>query len=249
MRRFCTRLAILIENTTRGRKSLRVMFWNLILSLLSGAESLALPVAILTVIVSGLVVLAGLNRRRELLARQGKPVAENRSELGVTPFVGGELDVAVEARDVLRQLDSLAAQQLVDLEYAVQPGLTVRADRRAFRAILSDLVTAAIEQAPCGHVLLGAARTASRVHIAVSDDGCRPNREIRLSKLRSAEHLAALHGATMEVDIRMGEGTTVFFRLPATENRRRGARAGEPTDPKLIWGGSHNVHARHDAAP
>jgi signal transduction histidine kinase len=225
------------------------MFWNLILPVLRGVEDLALPMAVLALTVSGLVVVSGLNRRRELLARQGRPVAESRFELGVTPFVGGELDVAAEARDVLRQLDSLAARQLVDLEYAIQPELTLRADRRAFREILSDLVTAAIEQAPCGHVLLGAARTGGRVHVVVTDDGGKPNREMRLSKLQSAERLAALHGATMEVDIRTGEGTTVFLRLPVTGNGSRGARPGEPTDPKLIWGESHKVRAQHDAAP
>jgi signal transduction histidine kinase len=225
------------------------MFWNLILPVLSGIEGLALPVAIVALTVSGLVVVSGLNRRRELLARQGEPTAGNRFELGVTPFVGGELDVAAEARDVLRQVDSLAAQQLVDLEFAIQPDLTVRADRRAFREMLSDLLRTAIEQAPCGHVLLGAGRTAGRVDIVVSDDGGKPNREMRLSKLRSAERLAALHGATMEVDVRIDQGTTVTLRLPVSENGRRAPRASEPTDPQSIWGEPHKVHVRHDAAP
>jgi len=224
------------------------MFSNLILAVLSGIEGLALPVAVLALTASGLVVLAGLNRRRELIARQSKPAVESRFELGATPFVGGELDVAAEARDVLRQLDGMAAQRLVDLEYAIQPGLTVRADRRAFREILSSLVSTAIEQAPCGHVLLGAARTGGRVHIVVCDDGGRSSREMRLNMLQSAEHLAALHGASMEVDIRMDEGTSVFFRLPVTENGRGGARASESTDPKLTRGDSHKVRARHDAA-
>jgi hypothetical protein len=225
------------------------MFWNLILPVLSGVEGLALPVAIFALTVSGLVVVSGSNRRRELLARQGQPATGNRFELGLVPFVSGELDVAVEARDVLRQLDSLAARQLVDLEYAVQPDLIVRADRRAFREILSDVVTTAIEQAPCGHVLLGATRSGGRVHVVVSDDGGTPNRDMRLSKLRSAESLAALHGATMEVDVRMGQGTTVSLRLPVTENGQRPPRASEATDPQSIWGESRKVHAQHDAAP
>jgi hypothetical protein len=225
------------------------MFWNLLLSTLDGAKGVALPVAIVALTASGLVVVSGWNRRREWLARQGQPSVGNRFELGQMPFAAGDLDVAAEARDVLRQFDSLAARLLVDLEFAVQPQLAVRADRRAFREILSDMVTTAIEQAPCGHVLLGAARTGNRVHITVSDDGGNPNREMRLSKLRSAERLAALQGATMEVDVRNGQGTTVFFRLPVTATGRSTMKASDPIDPESNWGERHNVHQPHDAAP
>jgi len=225
------------------------MFWNLLLSTLDGAKGVALPVAIVALTASGLVVVSGWNRRREWLARQGQPSVGNRFELGQMPFAAGDLDVAAEARDVLRQFDSLAARLLVDLEFAVQPQLAVRADRRAFREILSDMVTTAIEQAPCGHVLLGAARTGNRVHITVSDDGGNPNREMRLSKLRSAERLAALQGATMEVDVRNGQGTTVFFRLPVTATGRSTMKASDPIDLESNWGERHNVHQPHDAAP
>ena len=149
----------------------------------------------------------------------------------------------------MRQLNSLAARLLVDLEYAVQPELAVRADRRAFREILSDMVTTAIEQAPCGHVLLGAARTGGRVHVTVSDDGENPNREMRLSKLRSAERLAALHGATMEVDVRKAQGTTVFLRLPVTAAGTSSTKASEPTDPTSSSAERHKTHQQQDAAP
>ena len=224
------------------------MFWNLLLSTLDGAAGVALPVAIVALTASGLVVVSGWNRRREWLARQGQPPMGNRFELAQTPFAAGDLDVAAEARDVLHRFDSLAARLLVDLEYAVQPELAVRADRRAFREILSDMVTSAIEQAPCGHVLLGAARTGGRVHITVSDDGENPNREMRQSKLRSAERLAALHGATMEVDVRTTQGTTVFLRLPVTATGQSTTRPNEPAEPHSSWGERSKVH-QHDAAP
>jgi len=225
------------------------MFWNLLLSTLDGAEGVALPVAIVALTASGLIVVSGWNRRREWVARQGRPPVGDRFELGQTPFSAGDLDVAAEARDTLRQLDSLAARLLVDLEFAVQPQLAVRADRRAFREILSDMVTTAIEQAPCGHVLLGAARTGSRVHITVSDDGGNPDREMRLSKLRSAERLAALHGATMEVDVRKAQGTTVFLRLPVTAAGPRTTRASDPTNPTGSSAERQKTHQQHDAAP
>ncbi len=225
------------------------MFLNLLLSTLDGAAGAALPVAIVALTASGLVIVSGWNRRREWLARQGQRLDGNRFELGQTPFAAGDLDVAAEARDVMRQLDSLAARLLVDLEYAIQPQLAVRADRRAFREILSDIMTTAIEQAPCGHVLLGAAQTGGRVHITVSDDGEKPNREMRLSRLRSAERLAALQGATMEVDVRQGQGTTVFFRLPVTTAGLGVTRPSEATKPTSSWGERRKVHQQHNAAP
>jgi hypothetical protein len=225
------------------------MFWNLLLSMLDGAKGVALPVAIVTLTASGLVVVSGWNRRRVWLARQGQPFVSDRFELGQTPFAAGDLDVAAEARDVLRQFDGLAARLLVDLEFAVQPRLAVRADRRAFREIRSDMVTTAIEQAPCGHVLLGAARNGNRVHITVSDDGGNPNGEMRLSKLRSAERLAALQGATMEVDVRNGQGTTVFFRFPVTATGQSITKASDLADPESNWGERHSVHQPHNAAP
>jgi hypothetical protein len=211
------------------------MLSKLLIPVVESVQAVALPVAILALVVSSLIVVAGLSRRRDLQARQGQRPAINRFELGQTPFAAGLLDVATEACAVLHQFESLAARQLVALEFAIQPQLVVRADRRAFQEILGDLVSSAIEETPCGHVLLGAARRGGRIHITVSDDGGKPDREKRVSKLRPAERLAALQGATMEVDARSGQGTTVSLRMPASDPGRRPPAANEAADPVSIW--------------
>jgi hypothetical protein len=211
-------------------------------------EAAMLPMAVLVLTVSTLFVMSGWNRRRELLARQGQPHRPDRFELGQTPFAAGVLGVAAEARAVLRRFDALAAQQLVELELAVQPDLTVRADPRAFREMLGDLVGSAIEQAPCGRVLLGAARLGGRVDISVTDDGDRPDRGLRLSKLRTTERLAALHGATLEVKAIPGHGTTVHLRLPVGDGGRRTAYPDQAIDAAKVWTAPQHVHgaARHE---
>lgn len=209
--------------------------WHGLSGIIFDAQVLILPVAMLTLAVSALVVVSGWNRRRDLLIRQGQPASGGRFELGQMAFESGMLDVAAEANAVLRQFESLAAGQFVVLELAVQPDLGVRADPRAFREILADLVRTAIEQSPCGRVLLGAAKFAGRVQITVSDDGAAADRGLRISRLRTAERLAALHGATMEVDARAGQGTTVFLRLPSSEPGRRSPAQATSAAVVNIW--------------
>src|SRR5262245_11165215 len=191
------------------------------MALIDGAAMVTLVMLLLAFTVSGVLVIAGWNERRVVLQRQGQRAAVGRFELGQTPFEAGTLDVAAEAREVLHSFEGRAAQLLVALDIAVQPGLVVRADRRAFREILSDLLTHAIEQAPCGRVLLGAARSGGRVQISVVDDGPVADRTLRASQLRSAQRLAALQGATMEIRARAGSGTTTVLRLSVLENGRR----------------------------
>lgn len=183
--------------------------------LMDSVTLVTLPVALLTLAVCAMVVFAGWRRRSELLRRQGRPRPTDRFVLSQGPFESGVVDVAAEAHEVLRRFESLAARQLVTLEIAVQPGLKVRADQRAMREILGDIVARAIEQSPCGHVLLGAVRTGNRVRVSVSDDGAGSPRDLQASRLRSAERLTALLGATMEIDAREGQGTTVALQMLA----------------------------------
>jgi signal transduction histidine kinase len=127
---------------------------------------------------------------------------------------------------VLRGSQSLAMDHLVRLEMAVQPGLTVRVDQHAFRVILQELVRTAIEQSPCGCVLLTATRVGCRVHASVSDDGPEADGASRLARLRHAEGIVALQGGSMEINARAGEGTTVTVRLPGGGN----PDPGDPAD-------------------
>lgn len=211
------------------------MLPHVLTAILDSAAAIALPAVLLAVTISALVVMAGWTRRRELLQRQGRPFVADRIELGQSPFAAGVLDVTLETTAVMRQFASLAAQRLVALELAVQPGLAVRTDASALREILGDLVSCAIEQSCCGRVLLGAGHIGGRVQITVSDDGAHVDRALRVSQLRPAERLAALQGATMEVDARAGQGTTVVLRLPVGATGRRPQNEAERPDPASVW--------------
>jgi hypothetical protein len=112
----------------------------------------------------------------------------------------------------------------------------VRTDARALREIVGDLVSHAIEQSPCGRVLLGAAHIGGRVQITVSDEAAHSDRALRASELRPAERLAALQGATLEIDARPGQGTTVVLRLPAAASGRNAKVEAEVVlDPASVW--------------
>ena len=215
------------------------MLRHVLTAILDSAAAIALPAMLLAVTISAMVVMAGWTRRRELLQRQGRPFVADRIELGQSSFAAGVLDVTLETTAVMRQFESLAAQRLVGLELAVQPGLAVRTDasalREILREILGDLVSCAIEQSRCGRVLLGAAHIGGRVQITVSDDGAHADRALRASQLRPAERLAALQGATMDVDARAGQGTTVVLRLPAGATGQRSEIEAERLDPAGVW--------------
>lgn len=212
-----------------------------------GVEAVILPLALLAVTASALIAVSGWYRRRDLLQRRGQTGLAPRFELGQTAFASGMLDVAAEALAVLQQLEGRAAQQLVKLEIAVQPGLAVRADTGAFRSVLYDLLSEAIVRAPCGHVLLGAARVGSRVQISVTDDGPNVNGAMRLAALRDAERLAALQGATMQIEARPTEGTTVYFRLLTSDGGRRPRTDSEPADPTSVWAPAFRAHETNTA--
>jgi anti-sigma regulatory factor (Ser/Thr protein kinase) len=207
-------------------------------TVLDSAAAVALPTLLLSLTASAVVVMTGWRRRRDQLQRQGRPSpVADRVELGRDAFAAGVLDVSSETTAVMQRLDSFAAQRSVALELAVQPNLAVRTDARALREILGDLVAHAIEQSPCGRVLLAAGHVGGRVQITVSDDGAHPDRALLASELRRAERLAALQGATMEIDARPRQGTTIVLRLPVGAGSRRaeiGTEAAAP-DPASIW--------------
>lgn len=210
------------------------------------ARTVVVPLLLLSVVVCGLIVVSGWRRRRGVLARQSQRGIGRQFELGHAPFVSGMIDVAAEAAGVMRQFEGAAASKFVALQIAVQPGLTVRVDPGAFRAVLSDLLDTAIDQAAGGRVLLGATRSGNRIRISVSDDGARADGPRREASLRDAERLAAMHGAVMRVDARPSEGTTVDYLLPVHDGVPRARPGGEPTDPASVWAPSSGDRERQN---
>ncbi len=154
--------------------------------------------------------------RRRLLARARTAVAPASEMRTSAPLqhADGRLDVATEARTVMGLFAELATQRGVRMEIAVDPALTVRMEQHQFHELLGAVLTHAIH-AGSGHVLLGAMRHAGRVQIAVIDEGSGINREQQVTDLRQAARLAAMQGATLEVDARPGEGTTILLRILA----------------------------------
>lgn len=164
-----------------------------------------------------IVLLAGgLVSRRELALRHRRAPAVSAPDLSLvrTPSTGGMIDLAAELREVLAELDTIAAGSLVRLELAVEPGLIARAAQGALRQIVSDLVRSAIDQSGGGRVLVTAGRHSGAIQIAVVDDGTGGDRPAQEARLRTAEQLAALQGAALEVTVRSKHGTTTALRLP-----------------------------------
>jgi len=190
------------------------MSYHLLSAIINAAADVIFPAGLLALAVSVGWVATGWLRRRDI-ARDNATRPGERIALAEAPFAGNRLDVADAALAVLAHYQGAAAQRCVALEIAAQPNLEVHCDPRAIREILRDLVGRAIENAPSGRVLLGAWRSGPRIHVSVSDDGAGADRNLQASRLREAERLVALQGATMAIDARAGQGTTVTLHLPA----------------------------------
>lgn len=173
--------------------------------------------SVLGVLLAGGIAVAIWRRSRRSLKRQGPPRLPAQFPLEQAALQHSVLHVAAEAAAVLQGLQNLATQQFVRLEMAIQPGLAMVGDQRAFRETLGELARSAIEQAPCGCVLLTAARVGCRVHVSVLDDGPGADTATRLTRLRHAQLLVALQGGSLEINARPGEGTTVIVRLPGSD--------------------------------
>ena len=173
---------------------------------------------LLTVSVCGLMLITGFGRlariraRRDGIAPQSPGVAGQGQ--GEAACAAGLVDVGTELRAALATVEPHAARQLIALEVASPPGLVVQADKAGIQQTVTSLLLNAIRRAPCGRVLLTASPLAGGVRIAVTDDGVPPDRDTLVSALSTAEWWAASQGATMDIDSRPGEGTTVAIHLP-----------------------------------
>jgi hypothetical protein len=155
--------------------------------------------------------------RRRIMARPAAmlPAPVSNPPDTAAPSADGSLLVQAEARTVLDTFTLLASQRGLHLQTAVESGLTVRIDRNRLHELLGGMLTHAIHSAAGGRVLLGAMRHAGRIQIAVIDEDGSGDQASHEADLRQVAELAALQGATLEVDVRPGEGTTILLRLLA----------------------------------
>lgn len=162
-------------------------------------------------------------------------------------------ELAVLAREVVDGLEMFARERDVALAARV-PTEWVAGDRERIRQVLTNLAQNAIAyNQPGGHVEITARRRDSEVRISVVDDGIGipaealgrlTERFFRVDKSRSRDgggtglglaivkHLLDAHDRRLEVESRVGYGSTFAFTLPAAPGPGgRVARYDEPTAP------------------
>ena len=198
---------------------------------LDSATAFALPVTLLASTASTVFVVAGWRRRRELLQRQGRPLAADPIELGQTTFASGLLDVIPRRQRWSADLRASPRSGSLPWNWRCSPALRCTPMHAPCARSSATLFHAPSSSRPAVVYLLVAAHVGGRVQITVSDDGAPPDRDLQASRLRPAERLAALQGATMDIDARAGQGTTVVLRLPAGVTSRCPGIEADALDP------------------
>jgi len=164
--------------------------------------------------------------------------------LDMSKIEAGRMSIETEAlsadeaaRDAARIMSAAAREKDITVECEVEDGLTVRADKRALKQILLNLLANAVKFTPdSGSVCLRALETGERVRFEITDTGIGiSDRDIkRLAQpfvqvenqftkthqgsglgLAIARSLVELHGGKLDISSTLGQGTTVSFTLPA----------------------------------
>jgi Hint domain len=138
------------------------------------------------------------------------------------------LDIADEVQGALRQIDRVAAQWLVNIEFAIQPQLALRASPRMLRQLLTELLTHTIIRASGGSLLLTVVQAPGWVQIGITDDNSDPDYRLLENSLRPTAELLALHGGSLEIAPRPGLGATVVARLPSKDPIDLSRQATQP---------------------
>jgi hypothetical protein len=190
-------------------------------------ELLAAGWAAATAICVGVVVL----RARHVAAPGSRPAGTAApasdpvlppQEAPLLPLASRELDVEREFGAAINALRSLAAENMIEFEVVLQPGLKIWSDPYALRQILIEALTHAVHRAAGGGVLLSAQWHGGRVHTTITDDGP-PGDPMRLrASLRRVEECVALQGGTLEINCSAARGNVLTIRLPGV---------GEPACP------------------
>lgn len=160
---------------------------------------------------AGTFLLGGIASRRErrrLRTRAGAEIRTAETDDGRADLLETQI------RTILEQETPRAAGQFTRIEMAVQPGLVMNGDREAFRRALRLIVRDSLTRAESGHVLVTAARHGGRLRVVVADDGPAGERETQEGRLREAQELLALMGATFELEFARPDGRSVVMRLP-----------------------------------
>ncbi len=100
------------------------------------------------------------------------------------------------------------------VELEAPRGLALGVERGTLRPVLLALLRNAIEHAPGGKVFVGAIRADDEMRIVIIDDGPVVAEPLTCDARTSLARLLALSDASLLVDHRPGDGTTVMLCLP-----------------------------------
>jgi signal transduction histidine kinase len=96
----------------------------------------------------------------------------------------------------------------------MQPDLTLRAERAAFRQVLTMLVRQACSQPLVGRVLVTTSQHGQWLQVSVSDDAIGADATVREEALRPIERVIAGQGGTVEITSWSHQGSTMLVRWP-----------------------------------
>ena len=169
----------------------------------------------------------------------------SKIEAGKTDLEFAEVQLAGVVDEVLRLVGPRATEGKIMLERATKPIPVFRADKRAIKQILINILSNAIKFTPeGGHVKIRATHDRSVVRLQISDTGIgiapgdihklgRPFEQVENQFTKSkggsglglaiSKSLVDLHGGTLEIASREGKGTTVTVDLPLLQDHAAAA--------------------------
>ena len=160
----------------------------------------------------------------------------SKIEAGRTRLEPEEFALDSFLADVMRLLETRAAQKKLALRSEMEPNIRIKADRRAIKQIVINLLSNAVKFTPdSGRITVRGRISGEHVTLAIEDTGIGIPKEalVNLGKpfeqvesqftkshqgsglgLAIAKSLIELHGGSMRIRSTLGVGTIVLLRLP-----------------------------------
>ncbi|MCZ7658945.1 MAG: ATP-binding protein [Xanthobacteraceae bacterium] len=160
----------------------------------------------------------------------------SKIEAGRTRLEPEEFVLDIFLADVMRLLETRAAQKRLTLRAELEPNIRIRADRRAIKQIVINLLSNAVKFTPDeGRIMVRGRVSREHVMLAIEDTGIgipkealvnlgRPFEQVESQFTKShqgsglglaiAKSLTEMHGGTMRIRSTPGVGTIVLLRLP-----------------------------------
>ncbi len=168
----------------------------------------------------------------------GKLLVLARSDAGSEPVSIQEVNVANLLSELIQDLEALAQEKGLRLSFDPMDGVTVRGDRVRLRQLFLNILDNALRYTPGGGTITGSVvRRDDQAVVTIGDTGIGIPEEhlpfifdrfYRVDKVRTdgeggtglglsiATSIARMHGGTIEVESRVGAGSTFRVLLPLT---------------------------------